>query len=600
MAIQARAAWPVALPNEGFEQIGRNGQPVGWQHVNYWSQSTFKLETARPHSGRYAVCIHGAPQAQGYMQLVKPVDVFPGEMLEAGAWVKLSGVPANESATIAADFIDTDGQSKDSYFQHFVNISGNSPASRGWTWVHGTIKAPPMAAKMWVRLGFYKAQGTACFDDVQVVSDTPVGCRIDLPWGELLPSMGDIPVEIINRTGENLPLTVAAELRSGGRATRSVAAIVCSDKRTVHIPFHIDERGKVLATVKVFNDHHQELASDSRMLTIPPAVRMSPPIPTDWAVEDGPPHITGDIYLAVTKEELQRATLEVRLVDHAGATEARWMADMQRPLENGVMHYELNAPALAVGNYTVIAEYRAAGEKPVHMEEALGVLPRRLESSSINADGYLVYDGKAIFPLGIFNGDARVKEMGKAGFTINQAYNACNVTIGQPPDDAAALRFLNQTERNGMKAIFLVPREYVFHGKWYDFRRRIRMFKNHPALVAWDEEEGIARGDLSPAGLKKMVQIIHEEDPNHPIMIGDSREEVEHIKDRSNFFPVKEMDLGMWWWYPIPPVGNGTALNGDEDTNGAELIPPSFLVRRNTNKPLWVGVQAYDKKGEDP
>ena len=126
------------------------------------------------------------------------------------------------------------------------------------------------------------------------------------------------------------------------------------------------------------------------------------------------------------------------------------------------------------------------------------------------------------------------------------------------------------------------------------------MFKNHPALIAWDEEEGIARGDLSPDDLKKVVQIVHEEDPNHPILIADSREEIEKITDRSNFFPIAQMNLGMWWWYPIPPRGRGTFLNGDDETSGMELTPPSFLIKRNTPKPVWVGVQAYDKEGEDP
>ena len=28
-----------------------------------------------------------------------------------------------------------------------------------------------------------------------------------------------------------------------------------------------------------------------------------------------------------------------------------------------------------------------------------------------------------------------------------------------------------------------------------------------------------------------------------------------------------------------------------------ELEPPSFLVKRNTDKPIWVGVQSYNKGG---
>jgi hypothetical protein len=59
------------------------------------------------------------------------------------------------------------------------------------------------------------------------------------------------------------------------------------------------------------------------------------------------------------------------------------------------------------------------------------------------------------------------------------------------------------------------------------------------------------------------------------------------------------MDLGMWWWYPIPlkPKGAGDALEGDEGVAGSgELSPPEFLVNARIDKPLWVGVQSYKKK----
>ena len=67
--------------------------------------------------------------------------------------------------------------------------------------------------------------------------------------------------------------------------------------------------------------------------------------------------------------------------------------------------------------------------------------------------------------------------------------------------------------------------------------------------------------------LKKLRAMITEEDPNHPLMIGDSRDGIRKITDRSDFFPVSEMDLGMWWWYPIPPGGaSADALQGEELT----------------------------------
>ena len=218
---------------------------------------------------------------------------------------------------------------------------------------------------------------------------------------------------------------------------------------------------------------------------------------------------------------------------------------------------------------------------------------------AINADGYCVHDGKAIFPLGIFNGGAHVKEMGEAGFTLNHAYNAANAEFGEKPNDQGAKNFLDASENNGMKVCFLIPRGQVFHGDWEALRHRVRLLRNHPALLCWDEEEGIARGDMPPEYLVKLRQIIKEEDPNHPLMVGDPRDMIGRVTDRANFFPVDQMDLGMWWWYPLPLRTGPTtanALEGEEATHRPELVPPEFLVKRNTDKPIWVGLQSYKKK----
>jgi hypothetical protein len=126
------------------------------------------------------------------------------------------------------------------------------------------------------------------------------------------------------------------------------------------------------------------------------------------------------------------------------------------------------------------------------------------------------------------------------------------------------------------------------------------MFRNHPALLAWDEEEGLARGDMKPETLAQIRRILREEDPHHPLMVGDSRDVIGRVTDRSNFFPLDHMDLGMWWWYPFPlplaaKAAPGDALQGEEPLGSNELAPPVFLTQRNTGKPLWVGVQSYKK-----
>ena len=60
------------------------------------------------------------------------------------------------------------------------------------------------------------------------------------------------------------------------------------------------------------------------------------------------------------------------------------------------------------------------------------------------------------------------------------------------------MRFLEDSGANGMKMVLMVPMRLVIQGDWDGVRRRVRMFRNHPGLLAWDEEEGFARGDFKP------------------------------------------------------------------------------------------------------
>jgi hypothetical protein len=251
-----------------------------------------------------------------------------------------------------------------------------------------------------------------------------------------------------------------------------------------------------------------------------------------------------------------------------------------------------------------VSELNAGGgAKPFRAEQPWQVIPRRLARVTLNSAGYPEYDGKAIFPMGIFNG-GKFKEQAEAGFTVTHAYNAVRLEEDRENADQNALRYIDGTQANGMKMLFMVPMKAAIAGDFDAVRRRVRTFRNHPGLLAWDEEEGFGRGDFKPDTLKKLRQIITEEDPNHPFMVGDPYDVISRIKSRSNFFPVSEMDMGMWWWYPLPlkkpsatMATTAQALEGEEEqARWDELTPPQFLTKANTDKPLWVGVQSYKKK----
>jgi hypothetical protein len=404
-----------------------------------------------------------------------------------------------------------------------------------------------------------------------------------------------LPVEILNRDGSKGPVTVRATLgKEKGEATVELTG---EPTQVVSVPIKVAGRGDMQLTAALFRGD-TELASETRKAIVPkqPLVLL-PPIPTHWVVEDGNPRVAGEVDLAVPKNQLDGGVITARIVDTGGAEKGNW-SSAGKGLVDGVNAFSISAGAIEPGDYKLLVEFKPRRGEAIRAQRDWSVIPRSKAKVTINEGGYPVYDGQAIFPAGVFNGGGKMKEMGSAGFSVTHAYNSVEAETGGRLDDNRALDFLENTEANGMKAVMLVPRQLVFAENWDGVRRRVRMFRNHPGLLAWDEEEGLARGDMKIGTLAKLREVLREEDPHHPLMVGDSKDVIGRIeKTRRDFFPLEHMDLGMWWWYPIP-LGGGkpAALEGDEGKPGTyELSPPSFLVNRNTDKPLWVGVQSYKK-----
>jgi len=574
------------VSNPGLEPPAQKGLPDGWSAVVIGAPAQLAVDAEERHEGRLSVRITAAEVARSYVRS-EPIEVAPGEKLRIGAWVKTRGVPADKGTVIAiADFTTSSGMELPA-----MKVGTANPAAVGWQQVSGTLTAPPLAVRLHLRLGFSYSLGTCWWDDVTVRAERPLVARIDLPSARLSPAMGAVPVTILNRGARKAPVSLT--LSGAGGAAKTEVALTGARVQEERIPLKILKRGRGSLSLALGEPAREEpVFTESRAVTVPPPLTLAPLIPTHWVIEDGPAQLRAEIALEVSPDECRGSSLSTRIVDSTGAVRATLEIAEAAP---GTARQSLTV-SLQEGSYRVEAEFRPAEGPPIKAEQPWAVIPRRKASVRLNAAGYLEQDGRAVFPLGLFNGGARMAEAGAAGFTVSHAYNAVRVQPGQSPDDQRAKDFLDATEKAGMRALFLVPMPWAVSGDWESFRRRIRMFRNHPGLLAWDEEEGLARGDLKPETLLKLRQVLREEDPHHPLMVGDSRDVIGRVTDRSNFFPVDVMDLGMWWWYPIPLAARPPdALQGEDAAKGGELVPPSFLTQRNTAKPLWVGVQAYKK-----
>lgn len=601
---------PNLLQNSGLEDVGENDFPRFWEPQIIGASAQFAADTQEKHSGRQSVRITAPEVTRSYLRS-KPIAVAPGERLLIGAWVKCRGVPADQGTVIAiAEFTNAQDRNPQNSKVGVAILAEPTGAASQWQRIEGTVIAPPLAANLRLRLGFSYARGTCWWDDIGVQSQSALAARIDLPAARLVPATEAVPVMILNRAGTRGPARIRVTL--AGQTSMTEFTLSGNSMQRVHVPIKVLSRGSSKLEASLFTAGQEKaLWSEERTVLVPPPLEMAPLIPTHWAREDGTPRLAGEIDLAVTSEERAGATLTARLLDGQNQERAVWSGDASGDAKRGPLAglnaFSLSSPGLPEGAYRVVVELRQRRGQPISVEQPWKIISRRQARVTLNTNGYLEQDGKVIFPLGIFNGGARMQEMGEAGFTVSHAYNAIYVEPGERPNDQRVKKFLDDTEKAGMRMLFLVPMKFAIAGDWEAFRRRIRMFRNHPALLAWDEEEGLARGDMKPETLAKIRQILREEDPHHPLMVGDSRDVIGRVTDRSNFFPIDHMDLGMWWWYPFPvppaPALNksqdkpqqGDALQGEEAVQRNELVPPTFLTQRNTNKPLWVGVQSYKK-----
>src|SRR5258708_33881019 len=149
--------------------------------------------------------------------------------------------------------------------------------------------------------------------------------------------------------------------------------------------------------------------------------------------------------------------------------------------------------------------------------------------------------------------------MGTAGFTATHTYG---ITTGEAadtinPTDPELKDLLDRSWANGMRMMVELPRKAIERASWQQIRRRIETFRHHPGLLCWGSEERVARGAAPLANMAALYQLARKLDPDHPLVLGDTRDVIQKLQvDRRDFFPDACMDVGIWWWYPIP-VKNG-------------------------------------------
>lgn len=328
-------------------------------------------------------------------------------------------------------------------------------------------------------------------------------------------------------------------------------------------------------------------------------ITLYPPCPCYHAVGKGDGQTQIDVQVDLAGHQEGGVRLVLGISDSSGkAIQAKSISLSHSTMSSFMVH----VPVEAAATFGVSAKLLdRTGREIAKGESDIHVAPGEESRVAIGPDGFLRVAGKPEFVLGMYSA-SHFPEMGHAGFNATHSYAVVTGEADDPINatDVHLKQLLDSAWNNHLRMMVELPRAAVEKADWRQVRRRILTFRHHPGLLCWGSEERVARGKAKLANIAALYQLVKELDPDHPLVLGDSKDVIKKFEhNRSDFFAEPYMDAGIWWWYPIPIRTTATnALEGEETKNGF-MEPPSWLTTTIAKKPLWIAIQSYQKPKAD-
>lgn len=576
------------VKNSDFEEVRSQGTPPGWSGYAPHEAVTFGSDSSLAHSGTHSATVETTSDQVGVL-VSDAVPVAPGETLHLSCWMRAKDLSTSSGGmlSLSTGYLDRYG----SYFRWSRNRFAVPPIANSGEWfpVEYTVTVPERAAKATLQAGMRFVTGKLWVDELELTTSKSVALRFDMQGTTFEPGSTTLPMVLIDRAGGGHQLQLEAQPGSASMTVESGRG-----ETSLTVPFKFDRRGKVTARVKVSaagSDIETSLTG-----TVPPLLVADPLIPTHWVIEDAQtPALESRFYISEPADSRAQLSARAILIDANGKSLADTI--VSAPLQE-INTFRITAPnnVTAPTTYTLRLLIERNGK-----EAATAQLPWRFIHAdetrvTMGEDGYPCVKGKPFFPIGMYMAGAHT-DLKEAGFNVVQTYNAFAVEQGERPNNQAILQFLDNAYSNGMKALVYVNHGLATRLGREESLRRIRMFRNHPAMLMWYEEEAVARGLKPLSWLEELVGDMRREGPGHPVALGDLVDYGIRVKDRSQMLPADLMDAGIWWWYPTPPRNAPIIEDYEGDNAGPalEYVPPSFLTQAKTRKPLWVALQCYKK-----
>lgn len=224
-----------------------------------------------------------------------------------------------------------------------------------------------------------------------------------------------------------------------------------------------------------------------------------------------PRELTGELVAHATAEVYGGFKYSVALVPSEGSPDAAKEQSMTRPSQR----FSLSLQGLKPGEWRVLV--RLKGVPGVEkLETPLRVLPPGKPHEVILDDfNRLLVDGKPLFPAGFYGAPDKeelTRPIAEAGYNTVLTYNT---------NPQWCRNWLDMCERLGLWGILHLPRPFVADFDEAKLREALRVVKDHPALLAYYifDEPSPGVEHQRPEDLKRVYDVLKDEDPYHPVTI---------------------------------------------------------------------------------
>jgi len=258
-------------------------------------------------------------------------------------------------------------------------------------------------------------------------------------------------------------------------------------------------------------------------------------------------------------EELVDKQLEVLL---SNADDESFVSTKIQKLISRKNQVSFDISSIPLGSYVLEAHLVGTGGKLLGSSRVPfeKISPEKANRVTLDENYYLKVNGKSLFPFGFYNIDIkelyadrgdlqslekRIKILKDAGVTVVRLHW---VHFHKAAFAQATLDFMH---KQGLKVIVNEPSNsldyHTVYGELHEtvlnpelpeyenfkvdsLAEGVRRFRDHPALLAWYvSDEAVARAgyhpeleQLKPDNLKRLINIVRQEDPYHPIMITEN------------------------------------------------------------------------------